>query len=229
MEIISLAEAKEQGLKHYFTGKPCKHGHVCIRKIIDRSCIECNKIKQKKFAHKANEWYHNNKERAKEAHHLYYEMHKEELIERARRWGEDHPEELAESKRKYRLSEKGLEQSRNWVDANKEKHAKSTKNWKDNHPDLVYEYGGTRRATKKQATPPWLTKEDREAIRAIYAEAKRRERETGIKQHVDHIIPLQHELVCGLHVPWNLQILTESENVSKGNCFDPNTFELVTT
>ncbi|MBP2498421.1 hypothetical protein ABID82_005107 [Methylobacterium sp. PvP062] len=66
----------------------------------------------------------------------------------------------------------------------------------------------------KQATPPWA---DRKAIEAVYAEARRMTDVTGIPHEVDHIEPLQHELLCGLHVPWNLQVKTRDANRRKGN------------
>ena len=76
-----------------------------------------------------------------------------------------------------------------------------------------------RRAQKIQATPPWLTKDQLFEIQKFYIEAARLTSETGTKHHVDHIVPLQGEQVRGLHVPWNLQILTAKENISKSNKF----------
>jgi excisionase family DNA binding protein len=66
--------------------------------------------------------------------------------------------------------------------------------------------------------PPWASGA---AIREIYAEAKRLTAETGVEHHVDHVIPLQGPNVSGLHVETNLQILSATANIGKGNKFAP--------
>lgn len=70
---------------------------------------------------------------------------------------------------------------------------------------------------RESATPKWVTDSDMLAMNDIYKEARRLTRETGIRHQVDHIIPINGEKVSGLHVPQNLQILTQAENVSKSN------------
>ena len=67
------------------------------------------------------------------------------------------------------------------------------------------------------ATPVWLTPEDWAAMNAVYHKARAMTRESGIRHEVDHILPINGKTVSGLHVPLNLQILTQSANVSKSN------------
>lgn len=87
----------------------------------------------------------------------------------------------------------------------------------EQHAAVVRFHSGKRRAAKLRRTPAWA---DLQAIRAIYAEARRLTTVTGIPHHVDHEIPLQGELVSGLHVHNNLQILTGSENSRKKNRYE---------
>lgn len=72
-------------------------------------------------------------------------------------------------------------------------------------------------ALARRARPQWLSPEQLEQMRQFYLEARRLTQETGVKHEVDHVHPLKGETCCGLHVPWNLQILTASENRRKKN------------
>lgn len=73
-----------------------------------------------------------------------------------------------------------------------------------------------REALKLQAMPVWA---NQEYIKLFYVGAKIEEARTGKKVDVDHIVPLNHELVCGLHCEHNLQLLTAKANRAKKNIF----------
>lgn len=76
----------------------------------------------------------------------------------------------------------------------------------------------TRRERFKMACPEW---QDLSELEEIYLEAQRLTFETGVKHHVDHIIPINNHNVCGLHVLANLRVITAKENIRKSNKFDP--------
>jgi 5-methylcytosine-specific restriction endonuclease McrA len=89
--------------------------------------------------------------------------------------------------------------------------------YKDANPELYKALVSVRKRRHRAATPPWITKDQKLQIRQMYLEAQRLTKLTGERYVVDHIVPLINEAVCGLHVPWNLRIMTQEENLRKSN------------
>lgn len=72
---------------------------------------------------------------------------------------------------------------------------------------------------QSKATPPWLTQQQVNQMKEKYWLAKDLKAVSGQEYHVDHIVPINGKNICGLHVPWNLQVLPSDLNLSKGNSF----------
>ena len=89
--------------------------------------------------------------------------------------------------------------------------------WKAKNSVWVKADTKARRRKHRQATPPWLTRKQKTEIRQLYQIAITMTRTTGEQYVVDHIVPLRGESVCGLHVPWNLRVVTREENLKKSN------------
>jgi 5-methylcytosine-specific restriction endonuclease McrA len=85
------------------------------------------------------------------------------------------------------------------------------------NPELYKALTSVRKRRHRNATPPWVTKEQKLQIRQLYLEAQRLTKLTGERYVVDHIVPLINDAVCGLHVPWNLRVMTQEENLKKSN------------
>ena len=191
MELAALpktrAEAMASGAKYYFTGEPCKHGHVAPRKT-KGACLDCLKAEWEEGKKTRAAYFaaYNKSEAGQAAKQRYYEANKERVAAAATA----RPEE---AKKKYRDK------------------------WAKENVVVVRAFTKARRRKHRLATPCWLTDVQFKDIRAIYEQAISLSRATGIPYVVDHIIPLQHEDVCGLHVPWNLRVITRHENLIKSN------------
>lgn len=96
---------------------------------------------------------------------------------------------------------------------NKEKGADYLRKWRDSNRHRTALYGRTRYTLRSRAAL-WGASED---LEKPYAEAKELCSATGVSYHVDHVIPLNHPKVCGLHVPGNLRAVPAAVNLSKGN------------
>lgn len=77
-----------------------------------------------------------------------------------------------------------------------------------------------RRASEKRRMPVWLNEQQRNLIAKYYKTAKQLQKHTGVLYEVDHIVPLLGKSVSGLHVPWNLQIITKAHNMVKSNNYE---------
>jgi hypothetical protein len=180
-------EAKKTGSKYYFTGQPCKHGHVALRKT-KGTCVECLKIEWAKGNETRAEYFkqYNKRTDVKERKNEWYENNKEHVIETAK----TRPIEV---RREYQ------------------------KAWKERNLVWVRADTKARRRKHRSATPQWLTAKEKAEIRELYKIAITMSKTTGEQYVVDHIVPLRGEDVCGLHVPWNLRVITQEENLKKSN------------
>lgn len=207
IHIIPKKEAKKLGMIRYFTGKSCKYGHISERFVSNNRCIECSnnsnmsperksyrsnryKENRKRYRNMAKENYRKNRKKRLKYDKIYYNTNKERILKRTKDYYRKNKERIIETSKEYYRNNK---------------HA--------------YIENATRRRVAKLERTIILSKQHEDDMKHIYEQAALL-RYLGYDVHVDHIVPLQGELVSGLHVPWNLQIIPAEENLSKGNKFD---------
>lgn len=202
MNQITRKTAIEQNLPHYFTGKPCKRGHLSPRYTNTCNCVECGLVHAAEKRHSDIDAH-----RAKKA--AEYARNKENILEQQAKYRKANWEAIY-AKRKN--DPEYLAYMANY-------HANEYQMTEDSKAVLAANTR-FRQAAKRNRTPKWLTKEERAQMAEMYKQARRLTKETGVRHVVDHIIPLRGELVSGLHCLSNLQILTETENRQKSNGYD---------
>lgn len=101
--------------------------------------------------------------------------------------------------------------------ANAEKKRKTASEWAKANREKRAAIWASYYTSKLRAMPSWASREE---IEKVYQEARVMTLQTGVQHHVDHIVPLQGSNVSGLHVHWNLQVLTALDNAKKKNTFE---------
>lgn len=170
----------------------CSHCHACNRK-------------------KTGQWRQipENAEKDRESSRRFHEENREQSNATRR---ERYREEMADPAR----HELRLLRGQQWREENREHGRLYAAEWRRNNPDKNTAKAAKRRAVQMQASPAWTTPADFAPVYALAADCTAL---SGEQHHVDHIVPLHGETVCGLHVPWNLRVITATENLSKGAKF----------
>ena len=124
------------------------------------------------------------------------------------------------SERRYRLRhpDKWLAKKKRYRQKHKEKIYAYNREYEKRNRGMTRAIVAKKRMNKRRQTPIFS---DHENIMAIYREADRISKETGIPHHVDHIVPIQGKTVSGLHVSWNLRVIPASDNIRKSNSWGP--------
>lgn len=230
MKIISLADARTVGLKRYFTGKPCKRGHLSERFTANQRCIECADIgkrerdarwreaNREKLRESYRRDYYENYNKRRESRKAYYRANREKCIEQMRdRYYSNHEEEKAIR--------------RKWRQENREANNRYFRERRRNDP--VYGAKCTMRAMVKRClTMAGVQKASRTEEYLGYTAAEFREHierqfvkgmgwHNRSEWHIDHITPIAWFIDHGIADPKRINCLSNlkpvwaSENLSK--------------
>jgi hypothetical protein len=240
MEIITRTEAKEKGLTHYFTGKPCKHGHISEKTVSGGNCVECYKVrywgdrerpKKHSVPKHLQQYLITRKEARQIGQTTYFTGQPCKRGHIAAKWTSSAQCVVCEKEKnaphtccnKYAPFRSTAEYrevyQKKYVEKNAQKIRDRTRAYQQNNKERYLEYQNAyqaaRRVLLRQAQPPWV---NIGKLKPIYRLMRKKNKAAGqVVYHVDHIVPLQGKDVCGLHVPWNLQIITAKENQAKHN------------
>lgn len=160
------------------------------------------------------------KECIKAASLLYWSEHRERKREHDKTYRERYPEKQREFTKRKRAANPDLykeidkKKSRKYRERNPgcslKGNAERLKRWRTKHPERQASWQAARRVAMKRI-PVWG---EPEKIEVVYQKAKH------YGWEVDHIIPLKHPSVCGLHVWHNLQLLDRNLNRTKHNMIE---------
>lgn len=168
---------------------------------------------------KTRRWAAENPERKAAADRAYREDNLEKVKDRQFAYRKANKARIAETKKRWKDKNAGhvlrARLATYWADP--ERFRSAAGSYKRANRARYNRLHADRKARKIQATPRWLTSEQRQVMQFMYDLARTASERLGQPYHVDHFVPLRGKGVCGLHVPWNLRALPAIDNMRKNN------------
>lgn len=166
-------------------------------------------------------WRSKNKERDQENARRRYVENNVRHKALQKMWRESNKNVIAAKARVYsaKNAQAIKKRSIDWDIAHPDSYKERKKRYQARNRDKVNAATSARRAKRLMASPSWA---NAFFIAEAFHLAKLREKVTGFKWNVDHVVPLRSKIVCGLHVECNLQVIPASKNMAKGNRFWPD-------
>lgn len=195
--IVKRKDTRSSGDTLYFSGNPCKNGHLDQRWTCSARCKECQKISTKRHIFENKEKY---SALATERSKLAWAENKEELSAKHREW-------------RIRNLEKRRIDHANWIENNKERAREIRLNWFHNGNGDYSKYNSERRAKKRNADGHYNSSDVKAMLERQKWKCADCKKSLKDGYHVDHIMPLA---LGGSNWPSNLQCLCPTCNVRKG-------------
>ncbi|WP_430229695.1 hypothetical protein [Paraburkholderia tropica] len=196
-----------KGFEHFYKNKQLKDGHFNV-------CKPCFKMQ-------SDSWYAQNKDRKQATSKAWKRDNAETYKQWSAQYYQDNKEKYDQINNDWwkRNPEKKKSKDLRWDRANRYKRLAASLLYQKINAGRLNAKRAKRKALKLNATPAWA---NGKAIDQYYLIAKFLSDELGVRFHVDHIVPLQSDVVCGLHSHTNLTIAVGSWNCSKSNRWWPH-------
>lgn len=193
MTSVGLDEARERGLRYYFTGRPCKRGHVAKRFAGNKTCTECHRSQ-------SAQWYSDNRDHSNEKHREWCERNRDKARSYSKKWRDSNPDKQAARARRDRINNPDRARAR-------------VAKWAAKNRDKLQALDAAYRARKRNAVGRYTTADvgrllESQGAICVYCPVSLTQ-----GYHVDHRLPLVRG---GSNMPRNIQLLCAKCNVRKG-------------
>lgn len=207
--VISKEYAKKNKLKFYFTGIPCRNGHLSVRRTSNNTCLGCYRA-----------WADSNVDDRSNYQKNYREVHQKHIKQLGALWRKDNEVHLKRQSKEWRTDNKKIKKKKDslYYLNNTDKIKKNVKRWQSRNRPKTIKFNQQRGRRLRTQTPKWV---EWDLVAAIYMKRDEINNIWGTTLEVDHIIPIspKDKSVCGLHCWHNLQLLDKSLNRQKSDYY----------